>query len=156
MANLYSQQMAGQVALPIIKPTDPAYGGRIFRFRSVLDLAAIATATSGSTQAGVATADNVLLGIIPAGYVFDFGMITSSVTLSTAVVAIGTNPVHVSNGQYRAAGTFTAVDTPTLFGLASAMGAAANTTDTRVYLTTATAAVPSSGTLVIDIYANKP
>lgn len=156
MANLYSQQMAGQVALPIIKPTDPAYGGRVFRFRSVLNLAAIATATFGSTQAGVATADNVLLGIIPAGYVFDFGIITSSVSLSTAVVAIGTNATHASNGQFRAAATFTAVDTPTLFGLASAQAAAAFASDTRVYLTTATAAVPSSGTLVVDIYANKP
>jgi hypothetical protein len=156
MANLYSQVMAGQVSLPIIKPTDPAYGGRAFRFRSVINLAAVATSVFGTTQAGIATTDNLLLGIIPAGYVFDFGMITSSVTLSTAVVAIGTNPVHASNGQYRAAATFTAVDTPTLFGLAAAQSAAANTTDTRVYLTAATAAVPSAGTLVIDIYANKP
>lgn len=156
MANLYAQSMAGQVALPIIKPTDPGYGGRTFRFRSVLNLAAIATATFGSTQAGVATTDNVLLGIIPAGYVFDFGIITSSASLSTAVVAIGTNATHASNGQFRAAATFTAVDTPTLFGLASAQAAAAFASDTRVYLTTATGAVPSSGTLVVDIYANKP
>lgn len=155
MALLYSQNLAGQASRPIIKPTDPAYGGRLFRFRSVLNLAAIATTAFGSTQAGMPTTDWAQLAIIPAGYVFDFGVITSSVTLSTAVVAIGTSPTHASNGQLRAAGTFTAVDTPTFFGLASAQAAAAYTADTPIYLTAATAAVPSSGTLVIDLYYNK-
>lgn len=155
MALLYSQQLAGQASRPIIKPSDPAYGGRLFRFRSVLNLAAIATGTFGSTQAGMPTTDWTQLAIIPAGYVFDFGVITSSVTLSTAVVAIGTSPTHASNGQLRAAATFTAVDTPTFFGLASAQAAAAYTSDTPIYLTAATAAVPSAGTLVIDLYYNK-
>lgn len=155
MALLYSQNLAGQASRPIIKPSDPAYGGRLFRFRSVLNLAAIATGTFGSTQAGMPTADWTQLAIIPAGYVFDYGVITSSVTLSTAVIAIGTSPTHASNGQLRAAATFTAVDTPTFFGLASAQAAAAYATDTPIYLTAATAAVPSSGTLVIDLYCNK-
>lgn len=155
MALTYSQNLAGQASRPIIKPSDPAYGGRLFRFRSVLNLAAIATGTYGSTQAGLATTDWAMLAIIPAGYVFDYGVITSSVTLSTAVVAIGTSPTHASNGQLRAAATFTTVDTPTLFGLAAAQAGAAYTTDTPIYLTAATAAVPSAGTLVIDIYVNK-
>ena len=155
MPLLYSQNLAGQASHPIIKPSDPAYGGRLFRFRSVLNLAAIATGTFGTTQAGLPTTDWAMLAIIPAGYVFDFGIITSSVTLSTAVVAIGTSPTHASNGQLRAAGTFTAVDTPTLFGSASAQSAAAYAIDTPIYLTAATAAVPSSGTLVIDLYYNK-
>lgn len=156
MPLLYSQNLAGQAARPIIKPTDPAYGSRNFRFRSVINLAAVATGTFGSTQAGIPTTDWAMLAIIPAGYVFDYGIITSSVSLSTAVVAIGTSPTHASNGQLRAAATFTAVDTPTLFGLASAQAAAAYTTDTPIYLTAATAAVPSPGTLVIDLYYNKP
>lgn len=156
MPLLYSQQLAGQASRPIIKPTDPAYGSRNFRFRSVINLAAVATGTFGSAQAGISTTDWAMLAIIPAGYVFGFGIITSSVTLSTAVVAIGTSPTHASNGQLRAAGTFTAVDTPTLFGPASAQAAAAYTTDTPIYLTAATAAVPSSGTLVIDLYYSKP
>lgn len=155
MALKYSQNLAGQASRPIIKPSDPAYGGRVFRFRSVLNLAAVDTAAFGTATAGVATADWVMLAIVPAGYTFDFGIITSSVTLSTAVVAIGTSPTHASNGQLRAAATFTAVDTPTLFGLASAQAAAAYTSDTPIYLTAATAAVPSAGTLVIDLYYNK-
>lgn len=157
MPLLYSQNLAGQAARPIIKPADPAYGSGVRRFRCTINLAAVASgATFGTTQAGIPTADWVMLAIIPAGYVFDYGIITSSVTLSTAQVAIGTNPTHASNGQYRAAAVFTAVDTPTLFGLASAQSGAALTADTPIYLTTGVAAVPSSGTLVIDLYFNKP
>lgn len=151
----YAQNLAGQASRPGIRPSDPAYGGRMFRYRAVLNLAAIATGTFGSTQAGLPTADWAMLAIIPAGYVFDFGIITSSVTLGTSVVAIGTSPTHASNGQLRAAATFTAVDTPTLFGLAAAQSAAAYASDTPIYLTAATAAVPSAGTLVIDLYYNK-
>lgn len=156
MPLLYSQQLAGQASRPIIKPTDPAYGGRLFRFRSTINLAAIATTTFGSTQVAAATADWIQLLTLPSGYVPDFGMITSSVSLGTSVVAIGTNAVHASNGQYRAAGTFTAVDTPTLFGLASMSALGAVAIDTPVFLTIATASLPSAGTLVVDIYANKP
>lgn len=156
MPLLYSQNLAGQAARPIIKPTDPAYGSRSFRFRSVINLAAVATGTFGSTQVGISTTDWAMLAIVPAGYVFDYGIITSSVTLGTAVVAIGTSPTHASNGQLRAAATFTAVDTPTLFGTAASQAGAAYTTDTPIYLTAATAAVPSPGTLVIDLYYNKP
>lgn len=157
MALNYSQQLAGQASKPIIKPTDPAYGGRMFRFRGTINLAAIATATFGTTQAGLPVADWIQLCIVPAGYVFDFGMITSSVSLGTSVVAIGTSATHASNGQYRAAATFTAVDTPTLFGLAAAEAQGANATDTPVFLTlSAAAALPAAGTLVVDIYANKP
>lgn len=155
MALTYSQNLAGQASRPIIRPSDPAYGGRMFRYRAALNLAAIATGTFGSTQAGLPTADWAMLAIIPAGYVFDFGIITSSVTLGTSVVAIGTSPTHASNGQLRAAATFTAVDTPTLFGLAAAQSAAAYASDTPIYLTCATAAIPSAGTLVIDLYYNK-
>lgn len=156
MPLLYSQNLAGQASRPIIKPADPAYGSNVKRFRAVLNLAAVATATFGSTQAAPGTGDWVMLAIAPAGHVFDFGIITSSVSLGSAVVAIGTNPTHASNGQYRAAAAFTTTDTPTMFGLAAAQSGAALTADTPVYLTTATAALPSSGTLVIDLYFNKP
>ena len=153
MPLLYSQNLAGQAARPIIKPSDPGYGGRVFRFRATINLAAVATATFGSTQAGIPAADWVMLGIIPAGYVFDFGIITSSVSLGTSVAAIGTS--HASNGQLRAAATFTAVETPTLFGTTAAQSAAALTIDTPIFLTIATATTPTSGTLVIDLYYNK-
>lgn len=157
MADYFSQQLAGNVALPIIKPTDPAYGGRTFRFRATINLASLDSSSYGTKVAtGLTTADNLLLGRLPAGYVPDFGTITSSVSLGTSVVAIGTNKVHASNGQYRAAATFTAVDTPTLFGTSAMAALGALAADTPVYLTVATATLPTAGTLVIDIYCNKP
>lgn len=157
MPLLYSQNLAGQASRPIIKATDPAYGSNVKRFRSVINLAAVATTTFGTNQTtGITVSDWVMLAIVPAGYVFDFGLITSSVTLGTSVVAIGTSATHATNGQYRAAATFTAVDTPTLFGTASGQAAAAVSADTPVFLTAATATLPTSGTLVIDLYFNKP
>lgn len=156
MPLLYSQNLAGQAARPIIKPSDPAYGAPVFRFRGTINLAKVATGTFGSTQAGIPATDWVMLGIIPAGYVFDYGIITSSVSLGTSVVAIGTSPTHASNGQLCAAATFTAVDTPTMFGLAAAQAGAAYTTDTPIFLTVATATTPTSGALAVDLYYNKP
>ena len=158
MALKYAQNLAGQASRPIIKPSDPAYGGRTFRFRASINLGSLDSSTFGTkVTTGLTTADNLLLGRLPAGYVPDFGMITSSVSLGTSVIAIGTNKVHASNGQYRAAATFTAVDTPTLFGVTASMAAlAALAADTPIYLTVATATLPTSGTLIIDLYCNKP
>lgn len=155
MPLLYSQQLAGQASRPIIKPTDPAYGGRLFRFRSVLNLAAIATTSFGTTQAGLPTTDWIQLLTLPAGYVPGFGMINSSVSFGTSAIAIGTSAVHASNGQYRAASAFTSTNTPTPFGRTDMAALAAVSIDTPVYLTVGIADLPSSGTLVIDLYANK-
>ena len=54
-------------------------------------------------------------------------------------------------GKYRTAATFTALDSPTLFGNAAAAGAEASTEE-RVLLSVATAALPASGTLVIELF----
>lgn len=140
MADLYSTETAGVDSRPQVKPSAGAYGARYRRYRASITLAA------------QATTDNILLAVIPAGSIFALGVITASATLGTAVVAIGTNKVHASNGQLRAAGTFTAVDTPTLFGTAAVMSQAALAADTRIYLTIATAALPGAGTLVVDLY----
>ena len=157
MPLLYSQQLAGQASRPIIKPNDAAYGQTVKRFRSTINLAAVATTAFGTTQTGAAITDWIQLATIPAGYVFDYGMITASATLgATAQVAIGTNPVHASNGQYRASATFTTANTPTLFALAAAKAEPALAVDTPVYLTVSTAALPNAGTVVIDLYFTKP
>ncbi|MFX7242976.1 hypothetical protein ABTI79_20000, partial [Acinetobacter baumannii] len=86
---------------PMVKPSAPAYGGRRRRYRATIALA------------GQTTADNIFLARIPAGSAYEVGMLTSTVSLGTSVIAIGTSKVHASNGQLRAAGTFTAVETPT-------------------------------------------
>jgi len=139
MADLFSIETAGYLSRPVVKPTAPSYGARRRRYRATITLA---------TQT---TSDNIFLARIPAGSVIEVGMITASVSLGSAVVAIGTNKVHASNGQYRAAAVFTAVETPTPFGLTATLSGAALTADTDVYLTIATASLPASGTLVIDL-----
>lgn len=140
MADLYSTETAGLFSRPPVKAAGGAYGARQRRYRATV------------TLASQATTDNVLLAIVPAGSVFSFGVLTASASLGTSVVAIGTSKTHASNGQLRAAGAFTAVDTPTTFGLASAVGAAALSNDTPIYLTIATAALPAAGTLVVDLF----
>ncbi len=88
------------------------------------------------------------IGILPAGARFLYGVLTSSVSLGTSTVAIG---VTGTTGKYRAAATFTAVDTPTPFGNAAAVGAEGSAEE-RVLLSVATAALPASGTLVIELF----
>lgn len=140
MADLLSTQLTGYNSNLATRPGGNEYGGRTRRYRATITLAA------------QGTADNIALAKIPAGSLFAYGVITASVSLGTSVVAIGTNKVHASNGQLRAAGTFTAVDTPTPFGPASAVSQAALSADTWLYLTIATAALPGAGTLNVDLF----
>lgn len=140
MADLLSTELAGVNSTPVVKAASPAYGARLRRYRATITLAA------------QATADNILLAQIPAGSAFAFGVLTASATLGTSVVAIGTSQTHGTNGQLRAAGTFTAANTPTMFGLAAAVSEDALAADTNIYLTIATAALPGAGTLVVDLY----
>lgn len=140
MADLLSIQLTGYLSNPATRPGGNEYGGRLRRYRATITLAA------------QATTDNIALAKIPAGSIFAFGILSSTVTLATSVIAIGTNKVHASNGQLRAAGTFTAGDTPTLFGLPPSTADVALTADTWIYLTIATAALPGAGTLNVDLF----
>lgn len=102
----------------------------------------------------VTTADTLNICIMPAGALFQFGVITTGVTLGTSTVAIG---ISGTTGKYRAAAVFTTVDTPTMFGVASVV---ANQTplaaDERIIGTIATANLPTTGqSLVIAmVYSN--
>ena len=138
MATFYSNELAGFTSLPVVKPSaTTGVGGRLRRY-------------SGSvTLAAQTTSDTIVIGQIPAGADFAFGVITSSVSLGTSTVAIG---VTGTTGLYRAAATFTAVDTPTPFGPATAVKAAAITGEQTVFITIGTASLPASGTLVVDLY----
>jgi hypothetical protein len=124
------------------KPRASVYGGRLKRLR--------ATFTLGSTA--VTTSDVLSVGNLPAGSTFAYGVITASATMgASATLAIGTSG---STGKYRAAATFTSADTPTLFGTAATIGAAdpGLSSEEAVIVTVGTASLPTSGTLVIDLY----
>jgi hypothetical protein len=128
------------------KPRATVYGARVKRLR--------ATFTLGSTA--VTTSDVLQVGNLPAGATLAFGVITASATMgASATLAIGN---ATSTGKYRAAATFTSADTPTMFGLTSAIGAAdpALSAEETVIVTIGTASLPTSGTLVIDLYYSMP
>jgi hypothetical protein len=142
MAQTYSNELAPTQLSPAQLPSaTQGYGARPRRYRASI------------TLASQASGDTVVLVNIPAGYCFAGGDLVSSVSLGTATVAIGNAS---SAGKYRAAAVFTAVDTPTPFGGAVAFAGAPSTAQEQVLLTVSTAALPASGTLVVDLYFSGP
>lgn len=150
MATYLSNELAGTTtgtttaAAVGYKPKASVYGGRLKRMRATV------------TLASQATTDTLLLGNLPAGAVFAYGVLTTGTSLGTSTLAIG---YAGTTGAYRAAATFTSTDTPTLFGVA-ATGPAASadglSVETPILGTIASAALPSSGTLVVDIFYSSP
>jgi len=149
MAKFYSTETRSLGNVPQNPPGDAAYGGRKRTYRATISLDAPALSSS-SAGAVITAADTVVLCTRPAGTRFIGGRITSSVSLATSTIAIGT---AASPEKYRAAAVFTAVDTPTDFGKASAMAAAETITDEEIILTTAIASLPTTAgaKLVIDL-----
>lgn len=124
-------------------------GGRVRRYRAIVTL----------DSQGTGTVD---LGLrIPPGHVFAYGVLNTDTSLSTSTIAIG---IAGATGKYKAAGTFTATSTPTLFGVNAAVAATSHTssevgssplgegTNEDIIMTVAVAALPASGTLVVDMY----
>lgn len=149
MARFYTieDQQIGNV--PPGVPGNEAYGGRKRLWRASINLDA-PKLSSSQNGASITTADTVLLARIPAGMRFVGGRITSSISLGTSTISVGNAGTPA---KYRAAAVHTAVDTPTAFGKASAMAAAASGADEDVILTVATADLPNTagGLLVIDL-----
>ena len=145
MATWYSNELAGIDNQPSVKPNAGAgYNSGLKRFRATIPM------SNPAIQSG----DTVQLFRLPAGAIFAFGMINASVTMgASATLAIGTTG---TSGKYRAAATFTTTDTPTLIGLNANVAMAAYTAEEAVILTIAAAALPTSGTLVIDFFINTP
>lgn len=128
------------------KPRATVYQGVLKRMRATFTLSATAVTTS----------DTLVIGNLPAGATFAFGVLTASVTMgASATLAIGTTG---ATGKYRAAATFTAADTPTMFGVNTAVGAAdpGLSAEEQVFITIASASLPTSGTLVVDLYYSMP
>ncbi|MBQ2167709.1 MAG: hypothetical protein II449_00495 [Prevotella sp.] len=75
------------------------------------------------------------------------GILNASASLSTSTIKIGT---ATDDDKYRASAVHTAT-VPTLFGDQAGFVEGGNTTDELVLLTVGTAALPASGTLVVDM-----
>lgn len=142
MAKIYAGLLAGLGQLPIQLPeAGQGINSSLRVHRNVINLAS------------QPTTDTQLLARIPNGQLPIAILITSSVSLGSSTIAIGN---ATTPAKYKAAGTFTAVDTPTLFMLTSAADDAPLTADEEVLLTVAAAALPASGILVTHIITAKP
>ena len=146
MAAYLSTELGGsanQTTAPTgYKPVATVYQARLKRMRASFTL---------NSQA---TTDTLVIGTLPPGATFAYGVLNASATLgATATLAIGPS---TSTGKYRAAATFTAVSTLTFFGVNSAVAADPLTTEETVIGTIAAAALPASGTLVVDIFYSMP
>lgn len=124
-----------------------AYDAKLRRFTALLDL----------SKTAVADGDTVLIARVPQAYRFAYGLITSSVSLATATLAVSSRHIdpatkaEVKNsGKYRAAAVVTTAQVPLLFGKAGA--SAEKDAPEEVYLEAGTAAFPSSGLLQVDLF----
>jgi hypothetical protein len=141
MAVLTGINTAARSASPVAQMDGSLQGGHVRVYQEIITLA---------TQT---TSDTIIVAYPSKGETFLYGVLTSTVSLGTSTVAIG---ITGTTGKYRAAATFTAVDTPTPFGVTANMissGAPAKlTADETVFITIATASLPGSGTLVVQLY----
>jgi len=137
MATTYSVEATKYLnTTPPTKTDGNAVGGRLRRYRATINLASQAVG-------------DIVLNEIPAGSIFAYGVMTSTVSLGTATVAIG---ITGNTGKHRTAAVFTAANAPTIFGNEAAVAETALTTVETVRATTAVAALPAAGQLIIDLY----
>lgn len=142
MAQTFSNEMSGVSSTPVVKPQATAgYGARERVFRATI------------TLASQAANDTIVICDLPAGYLFAGAQITTSVTLGTATLSMGDAS---SATAYMAATTFTTANVPVPVGSAAALAGSALTATDRIFLTVGTAALPASGTLVVQVFATLP
>ncbi|MGN6596083.1 hypothetical protein [Sphingopyxis terrae] len=140
MANSYSRETAASLgAAAYAKSDGRVLQAKLKRLRATID------------YDGQANGDTITLGKLPPGASFAFGVITAKATFgAAATLAIG---VVGDATAFRAAAIFTAVDTPTLFGIAEDIAAAPFTEEKTVIATVGAAAAPNSADyLVVDIF----
>jgi hypothetical protein len=138
MATTYSNELAPTQASPPGVPSALAgYGARKRTFRATITYASQA---SGSTI--------VLIDQLPPGYIFAGGTFTTDTSTGSATIAIGTAG---STAAFKAAAAYTTTDVPLVFGKAAALAQDAPAAASQVVLTTGGAALPSSGTGVVEL-----
>ena len=140
MTVFYSTELANYTATPVVKAASAGYSARMQRFRASITLA---------TQT---TADTIVVAVVPAGYSFAFGVLTTDTSLGTSTISIGNTSTPA---LYRAAAVFTTTDTPTFFGKAAAIVQATLAADQTIFITIATASLPAAGQLVVDMYFSR-
>lgn len=143
MAETYSDETNGKLDTPGRSAIEPhAYGATLDRMRATVP------------YDGQASGDTVVLGELPAGAVFAYGVMNATATTATSTVAVG---VAGDAGKFRAAAAFTTPDAPALFGKCAPAAADPVEGSQRVIATIGTAALPNSaGYMTVDLYYSTP
>ena len=135
MTKTYSQEIAGSYANPVKLVDGAVVNGNVRVKRSTIPLA------------GQAVGDTIVIAKAVAGESFLYAVINNAPGLgSTATIAIG---IEGDTGKYRVALKKDTV-VPELASVAGSL--AKLTTDEEIFITVAAAALPASGTLVVDLY----
>jgi hypothetical protein len=145
MAAYLSTELGGsanQTAIPVgHKPVATVYGARLKRLRGSF------------VYNAQTTSDTLVVGNLPVGASFAFGVLTADASSGSTTLAVG---ISGTAAKYKAAAAFTATDTPTVFGKAACVGADPLAAEEQVIVTLAAATAPSSGNLYVDIYYSMP
>jgi hypothetical protein len=135
MTVYYANELAPRNTVPVGQVDGSVVNGHVRVHRATI------------TLASQTTSDTIVVALPNIGDSFLYGVITTDTSLGSSTVAIG---ITGTTAKYKAAATFTATDTPTLFGKA---GAQTKLTGTEtIFITIGAATFPSSGTLVVDLY----
>ena len=103
--------------------------------------------TAVVTMATQTTSDTIVVGALPKGSIFLYGILNNSATMgASATVAIG---ITGTTGKYRAAATKTTT-TPEVFGVGGNHGVVLTAAET-VFITIAVASLPASGTFSVTL-----
>lgn len=140
MAETYSSELDGVLnatTTPASKAEGYKYEGRPRNYRATVTLAA------------QADGDTIVIAKPPAGAVFSHGIITTDTTLATATISIGTTD---DPDGMRVDAVLTDVNTPEVFGTIPGIDTEGLLDgQTEVKITIDTAALPASGTMVVDL-----
>lgn len=135
MTAVYGANFSANILAGIDKGDGTYLAGRVRLFREII------------TLASQPTSNTIVVATPRKGFAFLFGVHATDTSLGSSTVAVG---ITGSTAKYKAAATFTATDTPTVWGKAAAMTKL--TAAETVFITIAAAALPSSGTYVVDTY----
>lgn len=144
MAETYSNELDGALNAstePASKAEGYLVGARMRVVRATVDLAS------------QASGDTIVIAKPQPGMVFAFGVITTDTSLSTATISIGDTD---DPDGYRVDATLTSTDTPEVFGTVAGINDSTNGPivydgTTEVKITVATASLPASGRMVVDL-----
>ena len=150
MATLYANEAKGLAPAGTKRRDGVNQGARLRVCRASIKLDLTNTSETATQATAVADGDRILLARIPAGYAFVKAVVTTSVSLGSSTIAIGSLSTAA---KYKAAAVLTATNTPTTYALVSALDDGPLAADEDIYLTNTTAALPASDNwLIVDLY----